>query len=71
MTVPDLGDDVEWNRIDTVLASFERRREDGRQRLERLRGEREELEARAIELKQSADESQARLSLTSPLPRKN
>jgi chromosome segregation protein len=49
-------------RVEAVLASFARRREEGRARLERLRGEREDHEARVVELAQQADELRARLS---------
>ncbi|HEY8426869.1 MAG TPA: chromosome segregation protein SMC, partial [Sandaracinaceae bacterium] len=49
-------------RAEAVLASFERRREEGRARLERLRAEREDHEGRLVELAQQADELRARLS---------
>jgi chromosome segregation protein len=49
-------------RVEAVLASFARRREEGRARLERLRSEREDHEARVVELAQQADELRARLS---------
>ena len=48
-------------RAETVLKSFERRREDARVRLDRLRSEREEQEARLVDLTQSVDELRVRL----------
>ncbi len=48
-------------RAETVLKSFERRRDDARGRLDRLRGDREEQEARVVDLSQEVAELRVRL----------
>ncbi|MBX7191953.1 MAG: chromosome segregation protein SMC [Sandaracinaceae bacterium] len=48
-------------RAETVLKGFERRREDARTRLDRLRSDREEQEARVVDLTQEVDELRVRL----------
>jgi chromosome segregation protein len=49
-------------RAEAVLSGIERRRSEAYQRLDRLRGERETLEMRAVELAEQARELSARLS---------
>lgn len=48
-------------RAEAVLQSYERRQNEGRQRLERMREEREQHEGKAVELKQEGEALAARL----------